>query len=394
MTDKKHFLIARLCALLRSVAQQQRERFCVEAPGFGRACIPYEFWPLIPISSPVHAMDATALPSVVLGLIRVGAVVVLRGDYTRAVGILKYLDRMGRAVIDRTACRGISNRFERSRQEQAAVRSALHRLTVVVRDGQLQGVTGAPVCFFRRDLTGWLEGGADYPRGTPLLAPLRKILRIASDIKRLEKGVFIPAINASLAVFPTVFPPVDQKVVNLFAEHVEIQPGDRALDVGTGAGVLAFIAARKGAYVVATDRNAEAVSNARLNARRLSLEDRVEVCGPYDMFDGVRGRRFDHILFNAPWLRGAPRTAYEAALYDDGRVIEAFLNGVCVHLEAAGTVWLLYADVFERTGDGALSHVKDLLSRNGLTVRRQWRTARAGRVSGRRETVVLYEIGL
>jgi hypothetical protein len=106
----------------------------------------------------------------------------------------------------------------------------------------------------------------------------------------------------------------------------------------------------------------------------------------------VRGRRFDHVLFNAPWLWGTPRTAYEAALFDDGQVLARFFGGVSERLKADGTVWLLYADVFERTGDGALTRVGDLLDRNGLAVRRQWRTARAGRVSGQRENVVLYEI--
>lgn len=388
----KQFFIAQVCDLLKVEAQRQRERHAVEVPGLGRACIPYEFWPLIPASSQVHVADATAPPSAVLEQIRTGAVVVLHGDYTRATGILKYLDRLGKGVIDRDAYRGIPNRFERGRQEQAAVRSALHRLTAVVRDGRMQGVTGGPFAG-RRGLTQWLEGGADYPPDTPLLAPLRKILRIASDIKRLEEGVSVPALDASLLVLPTVFAPVDQKVVGLFAGHAEIGPGERALDVGTGTGVLAFIAARRGARVVAVDRNREAVLNARLNARRLGLEDRVEVRGPHDLFDGVKGERFDHVLFNAPWLRGAPRTAYESALYDDGRVIARFFEGIPDHLEAEGRVWLLYADVFERTGDGALAHVGDLLDRNGLTVRRRWRAARAGRVSGRMEMVVLYEIG-
>lgn len=389
---KEELLIARVCGLLRAGAQRQWERHSVQVPGVGRACIPYEFWPLIPASAQVLVTDAIAPPSEVLAHVRAGAVVVLRGDFVRATGILKYLDRLGRGVIDRDVYRDIPNRFEGGRQEQAAVRGALHRLTALVRDGRLQGMTGGPVPLCRRDLTPWIEGGADYPPGTTLLTPLRKILRIASDIKRLEEGVFVPALDASLAVFPTVFAPVDQKVVGLFAEHAEIGPGEEVLDVGTGTGVLAFIAARRGARVVGVDRNGEAVRNARLNARRLGLEDRVEVCDPCDLFDGVEGRRFDHVLFNAPWLRGAPRTAYEAALYDDGRVIARFIEGVSEHLKPGGAVWLLYADVFERTGDGALTRVRELLDRNGLAVRRRWRTARAGRASGRMESVALYEI--
>jgi methylase of polypeptide subunit release factors len=264
-------------------------------------------------------------------------------------------------------------------------------MAVIVHSGRMPEVTRAPPGL-RGGLDRWIEGASDYPTGTPLLVPLRKILRIASDIKRLEEGIHVPALGASIAVLPTVFAPVDGKVTELFAGHAEIEPGSRVLDVGTGTGVLALIAARRGAAVTAVDRNPQAVCNARLNARRLGLEAGMSFPDPADLFGSLGEARFEAILFNAPWLSGTPRTAYEAALYDDGSVISRFLEGAPAHLAPGGAIWLLYADVFERTGHGALSILRELLAKNGLQVRNRWGTKRTGRVSGRAETVVLYEI--
>ena len=61
------------------------------------------------------------------------------------------------------------------------------------------------------------------------------------------------------------------------AEGLEIRPGDTVIDVGSGSGVLSFVAAKLGARrVYGTEVNEEAVRFARLNARRLGLTDRVE----------------------------------------------------------------------------------------------------------------------
>jgi release factor glutamine methyltransferase len=61
------------------------------------------------------------------------------------------------------------------------------------------------------------------------------------------------------------------------AEGLEIRPGETVIDIGSGSGVLSFVAAKLGALrVYGTELNEEAVHFARLNAQRLGLADRVE----------------------------------------------------------------------------------------------------------------------
>ncbi|MDQ3504565.1 MAG: methyltransferase [Actinomycetota bacterium] len=94
----------------------------------------------------------------------------------------------------------------------------------------------------------------------------------------------------------------------------ETRATDRALDMGTGSGVNAILAARSARSVVAVDLNPLAVSAARLNAERNGVSDRVEV-RESDVFNNVDGP-FDLIVFDPPFRWFAPRDMFEVASTD------------------------------------------------------------------------------
>src|SRR5438270_2612530 len=85
----------------------------------------------------------------------------------------------------------------------------------------------------------------------------------------------------------------------------EVRADDRVLDMGTGSGVNAILAARKGADVVAVDINAVALDAAAANASRNGVGDRVTVQHS-DVFSTVDGR-FDLIVFDPPFRWFRPR---------------------------------------------------------------------------------------
>ena len=129
----------------------------------------------------------------------------------------------------------------------------------------------------------------------------------------------------------------------LVALEERVAPGMRALDVGTGSGVLAIAAARHGAASVdALDVEPAAVATARENVARNELLDRVRVAvGTVERTDEFAGR-YDLVVANilAPVIiRLAP--ALVAALAPGGRLLASGITAdgaATVHesLAAAG----------------------------------------------------------
>src|SRR5512133_1525244 len=104
-----------------------------------------------------------------------------------------------------------------------------------------------------------------------------------------------------IARLPGVFRPrSDTWLLAAVLRGQERLRGGAVLDVCTGSGALAIIAALAGARsVTAVDVSRRAVVTARLNARLNGA--RVEaLCG--DLLSAVPGRRFDVIVANPPYL--------------------------------------------------------------------------------------------
>jgi hypothetical protein len=78
------------------------------------------------------------------------------------------------------------------------------------------------------------------------------------------------------------------------------RPVRAALDVGTGCGIQALLAARHSETVVATDVNPRALVFAEFNARLNGVGNVELELGSF--FEPVRGRRFDLVLANPPFV--------------------------------------------------------------------------------------------
>ncbi len=75
---------------------------------------------------------------------------------------------------------------------------------------------------------------------------------------------------------------------------------ETCLDLGTGSGVLALLAARHCGQAVATDKNPRAVAFARWNARLNGVKNVSFLEG--DLFSPVEGETFDLVLCNPPFV--------------------------------------------------------------------------------------------
>lgn len=111
------------------------------------------------------------------------------------------------------------------------------------------------------------------------------------------------------------------------AVRAEVGPSDRVLDMGTGSGVSAILAAKVTSDVVAVDINPKAVECAIANAERNGVTDRIAFLRG-DVFDQVEGD-FDLIIFDPPFRWFAPRDLLEVAHADEGyRALTKFMTEV------------------------------------------------------------------
>ncbi|TDD56946.1 methyltransferase domain-containing protein [Nonomuraea terrae] len=166
-------------------------------------------------------------------------------------------------------------------------------------------------------------------------------------------------LGRTIVVPPGVMPIA--RLSHLLGEAVlaEVREGDRVLDMGTGSGVNAILAASKAAEVLAVDVNPAAVEAARRNAERNGVADRVEV-RLSDVYEAVDGR-FDLIVFDPPYRWFTPRDASELAGADPGyRAMTAFFRGARAHLTPGGRMLI----GFGTSGD--LDHLRGLAREEGF----------------------------
>jgi HemK-related putative methylase len=160
--------------------------------------------------------------------------------------------------------------------------------------------------------------------------------------RRYNRLVLEEVDGVPLVVMPQVFNPVLLRSGAIMARAIGRLPlnaGASVLDLGTGSGIGAVFAARRGASVVAVDINPEAVRCARINALLNKAEDRIDVrLG--DLFEPVEGLRFDLVLFNPPYYRGVPRDNLDRA-WRGQDVFERFAAGLGRMLAPGGHALLI-----------------------------------------------------
>jgi len=92
----------------------------------------------------------------------------------------------------------------------------------------------------------------------------------------------------------------------LIAEKMRVTEDDTILDMGTGCGILAVLAAEKAKSVLAVDVNPYALQCAVKNAENNGVKERIEFRRG-DLFQPIKqNERFRLILFNAPYLPSEP----------------------------------------------------------------------------------------
>ena len=182
-------------------------------------------------------------------------------------------------------------------------------------------------------------------------------------------------------ISPHVFNPKLYGTSRFMARHIRVGPDDLVLDMGTGSGIQAVVAAQTAATVVALDDSPHAARCARTNAEDNGVGASVLVVLG-DLFAPLApAARFDLILFTPPYFEGTPTTLLERALLDPGKaLLRRFLAQAKDYLAPGGCVQMVYSSLAE--------------PRRALAVAEQlgWRHREIARKRVLGETLLIYKL--
>jgi len=150
-------------------------------------------------------------------------------------------------------------------------------------------------------------------------------------------------------VWENVYEPAEDSF--LFAENLQLDEGDRVVDIGTGCGILGIIAAERAREVLAVDVNPYAVGCAKENAELNGVSDKMSFIQG-DLFASIESEvKFDLILFNAPYLPSDPAedTLWFERAWSGGvagrEIIDRFIRESAKHVMQNGRILLMQSSL-------------------------------------------------
>jgi len=171
---------------------------------------------------------------------------------------------------------------------------------------------------------------------------------------------------------PNVYEPADDSF--LLLENLRVERRDRVLEIGTGTGIIAIKASVKARMVVATDINPYAIECATKNIilnKSFNIELRQG-----NLFEPVKGEKFDLILFNTPYLptddeekiNDELNAAWDGGV--DGRMlIDRFIEGLPHYFNPGGRIQMVQSTLSDL--NMTLKKFEDLGFRVSVTARKK-----------------------
>ena len=136
----------------------------------------------------------------------------------------------------------------------------------------------------------------------------------------------------------------------LLADNLLIKENQSVLEIGTGSGIVAMYASKLTNRITVTDINFDACRLAEMNFNENNIENIEILWG--NLFEPVKNRKFDVILFNTPYLPTEDDEVLQDTInyaFDGGlngrKVIDLFLNEVKNYLNDGGIVQLIQSSL-------------------------------------------------
>ena len=330
--------------------------------------------------------------------IRRGGIAILSGEWDKILELSGYVERKkSELVLPGQAERQRKSGKQKERRRRKLSLPGVWRLMVVADDSGCLDVEPSIQIPYLLELVGDTVGSNE---GCPFLVPILVVQEIQTA---LSNSYAISLFGENIVTSRNVFPPNSQETIALFFEGLR-QIKDRVssaldlLDMGCGSGCLALLAAQvfenRNIAIVATDHLPEALATTKINiqrfiqAKRIS-PDMIEVTQGGDLFEPISGRRFDVIIFNAPWVVAPARNRAETAIHDQNQhTVRRFFAQAGEHLKDGGYILLGYSD---NSRQKAIERLENIIQNAGFKiVNRLKERVQTWRAKRKWETILVY----
>ena len=157
--------------------------------------------------------------------------------------------------------------------------------------------------------------------------------------------------NLKLEIPEEIYLPSDDSY--LLIENLKVKSDDTVLELGTGSGLIALVAAQIARKVIATEISPVSFECANHNVKINQLANKIEVRKGFLFEPILPGETFDLILFNPPYLPEDKVTEKKddwlEKAWDGGKLgrklIDPFIKQCKIFLRPAGRVQLIQSSL-------------------------------------------------
>ncbi len=166
----------------------------------------------------------------------------------------------------------------------------------------------------------------------------------------------------SVLVYPGVFPPHMTISTKILLNHIDAidLAGKHILELGCGSGIISILAAKKGAFVTASDINDTALTGLRENAQKNSVAINIVRS---DLFENLQDKTFDLVIINPPYYPKQPKNIAESAWFCGANFeyFERLFAELASHLQADGNLLMILSEDCDRDRILKIAHQNNLL---------------------------------
>jgi release factor glutamine methyltransferase len=131
---------------------------------------------------------------------------------------------------------------------------------------------------------------------------IESTLNQLKESQKYKKPYLTHVSKKEFAIYPNVFSPKYFSDTAFFAQSIVVRKGEKFLEMGCGAGIIAVFCALNGAIVTAIDINKSAVENTNENIKKHGVSKNARVLLG-DLYSPLRkNEKFDTIFWNVPFI--------------------------------------------------------------------------------------------